>query len=471
MRRVPIPGNDGRSPRGQAGAKDRLMKANLLVFVASALALTLFVSTVGHPQSDQALAPGAGGASPLPEASSSAPPTEKSALPSAADNPVPNPTIEAPAPKPEAQTAPMFRAEQLDQLLAPIALFPDALLAHILMAATYPLEIVKADRWLQDLSHANLRGDQLAGALEAETWDPSVKSLVPFPQILRMMDEQLDWTENLGNAVAAQQPDVMDAVQRLRYQAAAAGTLWSNEQQRVTTERQGIVIEPANPELVYPPIYSPAGVYGPWPYPDYPPFDISPFETDFGLAGPFGIGFGAGFVVVRPLWHWCFFDWAQRRIRLDADRFNALNRHMPGTATSIWHRDPSRLSLPSGAFASRGPIQVFRGSANSAAMIPRVNMQGATASLPTAMRGSAAPTFTPVGPAPTAVLRSAPRSFAFAGRGLQARIESRPGLFSHQMGPPSVLRQFVPATLARTVAHPIAPPPGGGVRSGGSHQR
>src|SRR5215469_12026458 len=418
------------------------MKANLLVLVASALALTLSASTVGHPQSDQASAPGVGGSPPAPEASSSAPPPEKPSLPPAAEKPVPNPTVEAPATKPEAQIRPMFKAEQLDQLLAPIALYPDALLAQILMAATYPLEIVKAARWLQDPSHANLRGDELAGVLAAETWDPSVKSLVPFPQMLRMMDEQLDWTENLGNAVAAQQPDVMDAIQRLRYQAAAAGTLWSNAQQRVTTERQGIVIEPANPELVYPPIYSPAGVYGPWPYPDYPPFDISPFETDFGLAGPFGIGFGAGFVVVRPLWHWCFFDWAQRRIQLDVERFNALSRRMPGTATSIWHRDPSRLSPPSGAFASRGPIQVFRGSAISAAMIPRVNMQSAAASVPTAMRSSATPAFAPAGRAPTAMLRSAPRSFAFAGRALQARIESRAGLFGNQMS-----RQFVPPTL------------------------
>ncbi|MBV8520639.1 MAG: DUF3300 domain-containing protein, partial [Acetobacteraceae bacterium] len=377
------------------------MNANLLVVAASALALTLFVPTMGHPQSDQASAPGLGVSSP-PEASSSASAAEKSAPSSAVEHPTPNPTTEAPAPNPEGQTPPRFKAEQLDQLLAPIALYPDALLAQILMAATYPLEIVKADRWLQDPSHAKLRGDQLARALEAETWDPSVKSLVAFPQILRMMDEQLDWTENLGSAVAAQQPDVMDAIQRLRYQAAAAGTLWSNAQQRVTTERQGIVIEPANPDLVYPPIYSPAGVYGPWPYPDYPPFDISPFGTDFGLAGPFGIGFGAGFVVVQPLWRWCSFDWAQRRIQLDVDRFNALNHHMPGTATSTWHRDPSRLSLASGAFASRGPTQVLRGSAISAAMIPRVNMQSAAASVPTAMRSSATPAFAPAGRSPTA---------------------------------------------------------------------
>src|ERR1700749_2668810 len=107
-----------------------------------------------------------------------------------------------------AQSSKPFTPEQLDQLLAPIALYPDALLAQILMAATYPLEVVKADRWLQDPAHSNLQGDQLPAAMEAEPWDPSVKSLVPFPQILRMMDQELDWTEQLGSAVVAQQGGV-----------------------------------------------------------------------------------------------------------------------------------------------------------------------------------------------------------------------------------------------------------------------
>jgi hypothetical protein len=227
-----------------------------------------------------------------------------------------------------------FKAEQLDQLLAPIALYPDALLAQILMAATYPLEVVKADRWLQDPAHAYLQGDQLAAALEAETWDPSVKSLVPFPRILRMMDGALDWMEQLGNAVVVQQGDVMDAIQRLRHQAAAAGTLWSNAQQQVTTERQGIVIEPANPAFIYPPVYSPA-VYGPWPYPDYPPLDISPDDYGVGFPLPLGIGFGVGFAVVQPLWRWCAFDWAQRRIQLDIEKFNTLNRHNARIGTSL----------------------------------------------------------------------------------------------------------------------------------------
>jgi hypothetical protein len=109
----------------------------------------------------------------------------------------------APASTPAPHAPPIFRAEQLDQLLAPIALYPDPLLAQILMAATHPLEIVRARRWLQDSSHADLRGTRL----EAETWDPSIKSLVAFPQILRMMDDRLDWMEQLGNAFLAQQGD------------------------------------------------------------------------------------------------------------------------------------------------------------------------------------------------------------------------------------------------------------------------
>src|ERR1700752_3997626 len=280
------------------------MGARLIRVIAVVLAAT----TVGVPPSARAqtaLTPAIETPTP-PSAGPSAPTSE--AEPRRAEAPVATPppaaapargaeipAAEVPPTTPPPASAPILRAEQLDQLLAPIALYSDALLAQILMAATYPLEIVKADRWLQDPAHANLQGDQLAAATEAEAWDPSVKSLVPFPRILRMMDGALDWTEELGNAVMAQQGDVMDSIQRLRHQAAAAGTLWSNAEQQVTTERQGIVIEPANPELIYPPVYSPA-VYGPWPYPDYPPLDISP-PDDYGIGFPlpFGIGFGVGF--------------------------------------------------------------------------------------------------------------------------------------------------------------------------------
>jgi hypothetical protein len=391
---------------------------------------------------------------------------------SAAETAVPTLSAEGTSPKSEAEIPRTFKPEQLDQLLAPVALYPDTLLAQILMAATYPLEIVKADRWLQDPSHANLRGDQLAEAIAAESWDPSVKSLVPFPQILRMMDEQLDWTEHLGDAVLAQQADVMDSIQRLRNQAAAAGTLWSNAQQRVTTERQGIVIEPANPGVIYPPVYNPAGVYGPWPYPDYPPFDISPFGTDFGLEAPFGIGFGVGFVVVRPLWRWCAFDWRQRQIQLDTGRFNALNHHMPGIDTSTWQHDPSRLSVSPRDFALRASSEPFRRPTISAATIPRPNLPSAAASGPTAAQRSVPPGFAAtVGRAPTGALRSAPPPFAHFGRGLQASTGWRAGLASSHMMLSAMPRQLTPPIIPRAVARSSASmPAGGAVFRGGSRR-
>jgi hypothetical protein len=445
------------------------MSAKRLAVMASAFAVALLLPPAIGAQSDPAPATDAPGPAPLAESPAPA---------SAVESPASAPAAEAPAPTPKAETPPIFKAEQLDQLLAPIALYPDPLLAQILMAATYPLEVVKADRWLQDPSHASLRGDQLADAIEAEAWDPSVKSLVPFPPILRMMDEKLDWTEQLGNAVLAQQGDVMDSIQRLRHQAAAAGTLWSNAQQRVTTERQGIVIEPANPEFIYPPVYSPAGVYGPWPYPDYPPFDISPFDIspsdlDFGLPLPFGIGFGAGIVAVGPLWRWCAFDWSQRRIQLDADRFNALNRHGPGIGTSTWQHDPlHRLGVPSGDLVSRAPFQVFRGSAITAAMIPRVNTPSAAAAVPTAVLHSAPPAFASVGRGPTAAWRSAPPASGPVARGLPVRIASPRGLASRQMMmTPMIPGQLRAPIMPRVVARSTTSAPGRGALSGGPSRR
>jgi hypothetical protein len=314
------------------------------------------------------------------------------------------------------------------------------------MAATYPLEIVKADRWLQDPAHANLQGDQLAAAIEAEPWDPSVKSLVPFPRILQMMDGALDWMEQLGNAVMAQQGDVMDAIQRLRHQAAASGTLWSNAEQRVTTERQGIVIEPANPEFIYPPVYSPA-VYGPWPYPDYPPLDISPPDYGAGFPLPFGIGFGVGFAVVQPLWRWCAVDWGQRRFQLDIEKFNTLNHHRAGVGTDTWRHDLGRRS--SAVDIDLAPRTRFR-STISAAAIPRVNLPSAGAPAPMAVSRSAPPAVAAGAPLPTAVLRSPAPGFAPGGRGPQAPIKTQPGLAGPRIvAPPMMSPGFPPRTTAR----------------------
>ena len=424
---------------------------------ASVVAVAILAFPAVHALPDPAAVPTAEAPAPSTEAPLSAPSAEKAAPASVTESPAAPPEAEVPAPPPAAETLSLFKAEQLDQLLAPIALYPDALLAQILMAATYPLEVVKADRWLQDPAHAYLQGDQLPAALEAETWDPSVKSLAPFPRIVRMMDGALDWLEQLGNAVVTQQGDVMDAIQRLRHQAAAAGTLWSNAQQQVTTERQGIVIEAANPEFIYPPVYSPA-VYGPWPNPDYPPLDISPDDYGVGFPLPLGIGFGVGFAVVQPLWRWCAFDWAQRRIQLDIEKFNTLNYHSVGVGTDTWRHDLGhRPSAHSNDLASRTR---FRPTI-SAAAIPRVNVPSAGAPASTAVSRPAPPIFAAAGPLSTTVLRSPPPGFAPGGRGLQAHIEAQPGLPGPRiMAPPMMAPGFPRPMLPRTAARATALAPG-----------
>ncbi len=421
--------------------------------IASVVAVAILAFPAVHALPDPVPVPTAEAPARSTEAPLSAPSAEKAPPASLSENPAGAPEAKEPAPPPATETLSLFKAERLDQLLAPIALYPDALLAQILMAATYPLEIVKADRWLQDPAHANLRGDQLAAAIEVEAWDPSVKSLVPFPRILRMMDEALDWTEELGNAVAAQQGDVMDAIQRLRHQAAAAGTLWSNAEQQVTTERQGIVIEPANPEFIYPPVYSPA-VYGPWPYPDYPPLDISPPDYGSGFPLPFGIGFSMGFAVVQPLWRWCAFDWGQRRIQLDIEKFNTLNHHGAGIGKDTWRRDLGHP--PSALYNDLASRTRFRPTI-SAASIPRVNMPSAGAPAATAVIRSAPPAFAAAGPLSTTVLRSPPPGFAPGGRGLQAHIKAQPDLagpriIAPPMMPPGFSRLMMPRTAARSTA-------------------
>src|SRR5215471_12911575 len=139
-------------------------------------------------------------------------------------------------PAPESSGGEVLKPQQLDALVAPIALYPDSLLAQVLMASTYPLEVAQADRWVND--NKNLKGDALKDAAEKQTWDDSVKALVATPDVLSMMSSKLDWTQKLGDAVLAQQPDIMDAIQRLRQKAQANNKLTSNQQQTVSTEQQ-----------------------------------------------------------------------------------------------------------------------------------------------------------------------------------------------------------------------------------------
>src|SRR5262249_8610250 len=182
-----------------------------------------------------------------------------------------------PAPQPAA-SQPLLKPAELEQLLAPIALHPDPLLSEMLIASTYPLEVVQADRWAK--ANKALKGDALTDALAKQSWDDSVKSLVQVPSALTMMADQLDWTQKLGDAMLAQQVDVMDAIQRLRESARANGKLETTKQQTVTVktedQKQYIAIEPSSPTEISVPYYEPAVVYGAWPYPDYAPYYFAP---------------------------------------------------------------------------------------------------------------------------------------------------------------------------------------------------
>lgn len=193
---------------------------------------------------------------------------------------------------------------QLAALVAPIALYPDPLVAQVLMASTYPVEVAEAYSWEKE--NSRLKGDALNQALQQQNWDPSVKSLVSFPPVLGMLGTQLNWTQNLGDAVLAQQSDVMTAIQTLRAKAKASGALQSNSQQTVTTQGSGssetIVIQPANPQVVYVPTYNPTVVYGGWPYPAYPPYAYYPPGY---VAGTALLSFGVGMAVGAALWGGC----------------------------------------------------------------------------------------------------------------------------------------------------------------------
>jgi hypothetical protein len=221
----------------------------------------------------------------------------------------------------EQQQAPILNAGELDQLVAPIALYPDPLLAQVLMASTYPLEVVQADRFAK--ANKKLKGDKLTQALDKQDWDPSVKELVSTPTVLAMMSDKLDWTEKLGDAVLAQQADLMDAIQRLRAQAQANGKLGTTKQQNVSVtqeaNKQVIEIEPASPEVVYVPYYNPSVVYGAWPYPDYPPYYYPP-PAGYVVGGAIatGLAWGAAFAIGHEIWD--NFDWDRGDINVNIDR-------------------------------------------------------------------------------------------------------------------------------------------------------
>ncbi len=244
-----------------------------------------------------------------------------------------------------AQDAKPFSNEQLDQMTAQIALYPDSLLSQLLMATTYPDEFAKASAWSK--AHPDAKGDDAVTAVENENWDPSVASMVAFPEVVITLGEKPDWVKNMGDAFLAQPDDVMDSVQRLRGRAQQAGNLKSNDQITVSTQApepapaaapqtvvvqqaapppQMIVIAPAQPSVVFVPAYNPTVVYGAWPYAAYPPYYYPPppgYWWSRTIAT--GIAWGVAIGVNNALWGGCHWGWGHSSVDINVNRYNNIN--------------------------------------------------------------------------------------------------------------------------------------------------
>jgi hypothetical protein len=246
-------------------------------------------------------------------------------------------TTAPPSPPPPLPDQVLLKPEQLEALVAPIALYPDELLANVLAASTYPLEVVQTDRWLKE--RKSLKGDALKKEVDGQSWDDSIKALASTPDVVAMMSDKIDWTKDLGDAVLAQQPDVMDAIQRLRNRAYDNKKLVTTKQQKVSVQtqesRQVIVIEPADPETIYVPYYDPAIVYGAWPYTDYPPYYFAyPSYIGAGVIAA-GLAFGAGWAIGRWGNYWgggC--NWGNRNLYIN--HYNKINN-----VGNNWQHNPA----------------------------------------------------------------------------------------------------------------------------------
>ena len=294
-------------------------------------------------------------------------------------------------------TETVFKPEEIEQLVAPIALYPDELVSQILMASTYPLEVVEAARWAK--ANKTLKGDALTTAMEKQTWDPSVKSLVNFPQVLDMMDQKLDLTQRLGDAFLAQQKDVLDAIQRLRRKAQAQGNLKTTKEQTVIVEQPAaqttvveqpaaqttvIKIEPANPQVVYVPTYNPTVVYGAWPYPAYPPYSYYPPGYAAATAA---FSFTAG-VALGAAWGyaWGGCNWRGGDVDININRNTNFNTNINRqryqanfqargqSAQGAWRHDATHRKGV--AYRDQGTAQRFNRGTNAQAAASREAFRG-----------------------------------------------------------------------------------------------
>src|SRR6185295_3553844 len=286
--------------------------------------------------------------------------------------------VYAPAQAQQSTASPLSKA-QLEQLVAPIALHPDPLLSQMLMASTYPTEVVQAARWAKE--HPGVSGTALEDAMQKQPWDPSVKAMAAVPQALQMMSDKLDWTQQLGDAFLGQQEELLAAVQRLRQRAEAAGHLKSTEQQTVKTVQAPtgpgtptgagatpmIAIEPANPEYLSVPVYDPRVVYGAWPYPDYEPYYWYPA----GFTGGGVLAFATAAAIGSAIWG--NLDWRRNRVDINVNRFNQFNRtkiadnawrHNPRHRGNVPYRD-AKVGQRFGDAGRTGARDAYRGKADA----------------------------------------------------------------------------------------------------------
>ncbi len=243
-----------------------------------------------------------------------------------------------------------FSQAELDQMVAPIALYPDSLLSQILMASTYPANVAEAVTWSKN--NPKEEGDAAVKAVQNKSWDPSVMSLVAFPQVLEMMGKQPEWVQNVGDAFLAAPDTVMDTVQNLRRKAKAEGNLETTKEQKIVIEQASpeiIIIEPAKPSVVYVPVYNPTVVYGTWWWPAYTPYYYYPPRYGFGSAVVAGIGFGVGVAITNSLWGGC--NWRRGDVDINVNRYNNINvnqnRINASNRTTNWnHNSNNRRGVP-----------------------------------------------------------------------------------------------------------------------------
>ena len=307
-----------------------------------------------------------------------------------------------------------FNLEQLDALAASIALYPDPLLAAILIAATAPAQVAASARWRREPAHAALAGEALAGAVRSEGWNPGVSALVPFPAILAMLHTDPGWTRQLGFAVVRQRAALLASMQRLRRQAQAMGSLQSTPEQVVRRDGPVIVIAPADPTTVHVPRYDPAIAYGTWPYPRYAPVVLA-------LPGGGAAGFGPGVALVAGLSDRVRPEWGRGALQIDVTRPGAIQGIGPSDRARIWRPAASGLAAAPAGPVGRPAALVGLPIATIGrpdVSVPRSEVLPQAGAAPPAMASAAG---TPPSLDAFAGMREGRRAGVFGARGAQSR--------------------------------------------------